>query len=535
MTASRPFLERLDQALGRRQIAEGIRLLDANKKQWRSGNVGRPDGAAIVLRVAQWVDVGYSDHRVLDELLAEYGAVDRSAMPVGDYLRLRLAESFRAMMVEDADRAIDLLNFVLQAGEELRDDRFMVLAHFWAGRAHRKKGEYETAAAHIVEARQRATAMGAARLAAVIQVQEAWLIFQKGSAKDALRSLDEAQEQLRSTDDAISLGNIESARGRIVRRSGEYSEALAHYDRAIAIYGERDPSHRNLARTLVNSAYVLRLLALHLRKRIDARSAQPRSSAKSMRPAGRSNHARYAQMCRDALKQLDRAGAIYRLHHHHGGEGSVLVNTGQLHLDMGALDKAADEAEKAYVLGSETHDSILMARARILEAHAENARVDEQMGEDSDIAICANAAKRYGEEAVDLAKHTQNLRLLAGAYLVCGFACANEYFEQWDEANQYASRAAALLRADDRDHLWEELISLKAKVLRASGMDETLRGWSEGIVGDKSFQQITEEFAEIVIPKVWAREDKKIARVATKLSISPKKVRRVLRNLGLLD
>ncbi len=62
-----------------------------------------------------------------------------------------------------------------------------------------------------------------------------------------------------------------------------------------------------------------------------------------------------------------------------------------------------------------------------------------------------------------------------------------------------------------------------------------LRGWSEGLVGNKSFQQITEEFAEIVIPKVWLREDRKISRVASVLSVSPKKVRRILRNSGLAE
>jgi DNA-binding NtrC family response regulator len=55
------------------------------------------------------------------------------------------------------------------------------------------------------------------------------------------------------------------------------------------------------------------------------------------------------------------------------------------------------------------------------------------------------------------------------------------------------------------------------------------------VLGDKSFQQVTEEFAEIVIPKVWAREGKKISRVAERLSISPKKVRRILRRAGLLN
>jgi hypothetical protein len=75
---------------------------------------------------------------------------------------------------------------------------------------------------------------------------------------------------------------------------------------------------------------------------------------------------------------------------------------------------------------------------------------------------------------------------------------------------------------------------LKSRILRATGVDQTLRAWSDGLTGNKSFQQITEEFAEIVIPKVWIREDRKISKVAEKLSISPKKVRRILRNAQLL-
>jgi hypothetical protein len=43
---------------------------------------------------------------------------------------------------------------------------------------------------------------------------------------------------------------------------------------------------------------------------------------------------------------------------------------------------------------------------------------------------------------------------------------------------------------------------------------------------------LTEQFAEIVIPKVWEKEDRKVARVAKRLSVSPKKVRRILARAG---
>ncbi len=88
------------------------------------------------------------------------------------------------------------------------------------------------------------------------------------------------------------------------------------------------------------------------------------------------------------------------------------------------------------------------------------------------------------------------------------------------------------MAAGENDHLVDDLAALKSRIMQASGINDTLRGWSEGMVGEKTFQQITEEFAEIVIPKVWLREGKKISRVAQSLSISPKKVRRILRNAG---
>ena len=86
---------------------------------------------------------------------------------------------------------------------------------------------------------------------------------------------------------------------------------------------------------------------------------------------------------------------------------------------------------------------------------------------------------------------------------------------------------------DENDHLSEDPGALKSKIVRATDISDKLRCWSEGIVGDKTFQQITEEYAEIVFPKDWLRDYRKVSRVAERLSVSPKKVRRILRNAGL--
>lgn len=520
----------LSRTLQQRRIADGKTMLDAAAGTLARLNPGEPEATRLLLLVAQWVDVGYRDHRFLETLLLRFPVALRKRLPIGDYLRLRMVDAFRALSVEDVDAAIEALDLVLKTERDLPDEGLNALAHFWKGRAHRKKGEYETALQHIVHARELAQKAHDEIFTAVIQIQESWLLFQKGLRKEALRLLSHAENVLQATDHFISLGNIESARGRIVRRSGEYSRALEHFDRAIALYAQGDPDHLNMARALVNAAYVRRLLTLQLRRRIDSRTQTGARSA-----AGNSNLlARYQQISQDAIRDLKRARQIYALHAHVGGTGSVLFNLGYLHLDRGDIERAAHEGLEAYRLGLEKNDHILMARARILQSAAENAHVEEQLGEDVDIAAHANRAMQDSEEALHLARSTQNRRLLAGAWIARGMTAANDFFQDWELARRCANEAASLMAPDESDHLAEDLAALKSQIVQASGISDTLRGWSEGMVGDKTFQQITEEFAEIVIPKVWLREDRKISRVAERLSVSPKKVRRILRNAGFL-
>jgi tetratricopeptide (TPR) repeat protein len=517
------LLEKLNLALIERRVGDGFSLLDEARAELVDLPATAPLAPALLLALAQWVDLGYSDAQLLLDLLSRVRQIERHAMPLKNFLLLRITEAYAALAEEKASLSTDLLEFVLRVVDELNDEYLVMLVHFWKGRAHRKKGDYAAALHHILAARMLAQKLKAAKIVAVIQIHESWLLFQKDDRREAFRLLDEAEAELSSTDHALSLGNIESARGRFVRRSGEYTKALAHFERAVSIYSERHARHPNLARALTNAAYVKRLIALDLRKRLH--------SGKARGP----QHAKYLQICQEALEMLSQASEIYSLHHHQGGTGSVLVNAGHLHLDSGDIDRASAEALKAHELGQERGDRILMARARILQAAAANARVDEQLGDDTDTAVFANLALEYAEEAIALAQQTQNKRLLTGAYIARGATAANDFFQEWDTAKKYVSLASDLMSKDDRDHLSKDLATLKARILRASGIDETLRAWSEGILGSKTFQQITEEFAEIVIPKVWAREGRKISRVAVKLSISPKKVRRILRNAELLE
>jgi tetratricopeptide (TPR) repeat protein len=540
MTTASQLIRNLNRALNQRRVADGTAILDRTEETWATLLPARPNATELLLLLAQWVDVGYRDYHLLDSHLAKFSPQIRRKLQLDDYLRLRVVEGFRSLYAEDLGAALDSFDFVLKAEPKAIDESLATLVHFWKGRAHRKKGEYEMALKSIIQARELAEKSRHEMFTAVIRIHESWLLFQKGLRKEALRLLSQAESTLSGTDDCLALGNIESARGRIVRRFGEYAKALEHFDRAIAIYSSGIPDHRNLARTLVNAAYVKRLLALQLRKRIDSRVRKPGASRQgnslNQTPHGPATlHARYQELWHEAILQLGRAREIYTLRGNASGLGAVIVNSGYLHLDRGDIDRAAGEAMEAHRIGLEKDDPILMARALILQTSTENAKIEEQLGEDVDIALHANQAKQLSHDALVLAKHTQNRRLLAAAYIARGMTAANDFFQEWDLAKRCAREATELISVGESDHLLDDLAALKSRIMQASGINDTLRGWSEGLVGEKTFQQVTEEFAEIVIPKVWLREDRKISRVAECLSISPKKVRRILRSTGFLD
>ena len=128
-----------------------------------------------------------------------------------------------------------------------------------------------------------------------------------------------------------------------------------------------------------------------------------------------------------------------------------------LDLDGGDLDTAAVEGATAFHLGEDRKDYILEARARILQSWEENAKFDEQVEEKSDLSQRAQVALEFAREAVEFAKHTQNRRLLARAYIAQGFVLVNEFFGDPHAAGECCDRAAALLKPEGQDYIWEDL------------------------------------------------------------------------------
>ena len=517
------LLDGLRQDLGQRRIGAGMARLDDCWEKMGRLDPAHQDAAALLCYVAQWVDAGWRDVDVVQDGLGAFPKGRRATLPLTDYACVLMAEGMVWVAEEHVDRALANFGLVLSLRAEIADPVLQALAHFWSARCNRKAGEYDGALHHAAEGYRFATEAGMRPMAAAMQVAESWLLFQKGRIKDALKLLGEAEAVLVKTDDYVTLGNIQSSYGRMYRREGRYDLALRHFSNAIEEYSKRDPEHRNLARSLANMGYVERLIALQLRKKIDADAAQRRRSEPELRRD-------YENIRAQALAHLDRASQIYEIHSNHRGSGTVCVNRGHLHLDSGDLYKADDEARRAHALGQEKNDYILMARAKLLECMVENTKLEEEI---EDPAWVAHLALEAAREAVEMARHTENRRLLARSQIWHGLTLCNTSPGSLDAARELSEQAAVLLKNEVQDHIWEDLQTLKSKVVRGGNLDSTLQAWSQGVVGERTFQQLTEDFADLIIPKVWEHEGRKVARVARRLSVSPKKVRRVLSRLGL--
>jgi tetratricopeptide (TPR) repeat protein len=530
------FLAQLKEDLVRRRVGRGMARLEEHRHLLTSLDPEQKNAGRLAGYLAQWVDIGFQRPSLVREIVSRFSKSVRSRLPLLDYMYLRLAEGMVALAGEATEDAIRHLDVVLSLGEETSDQELLSVANFWKGRCLRMKGDYDQALAYAVKGRELAAALGHEPMAAVMRVLESWLFFQKGNPKQAVSILQEAEAILRKTDDHLTLGNILSSYGRIARHQGRYHHAIEHFTAAIAEYKQRDPQHRNVARSLNNMASVKRLVALQLGRKIDAdvarrrkAVARGRTSASPGKPQYRN---RFEQLRQEALAELAEAAAIYEQYRNHHGLGSVHLNYGYLHLDNGDLELADAEAKAAFRLGEEKRDYILMARARLLQCMSENSRVEEEIGEGTEPGGHARLAQDCAKEAIELAKHTQNRRLLADAYIWQGLTYSNRFFDDIEAARHCYDQAMTFSKDHQPDDSWEDIHVLKAKILRSGSVNPILRAWSQGSVGDKTFQQITEEFAELIVPKVWEREGRKISRVATRLSMSPKKVRRILNRVG---
>jgi tetratricopeptide (TPR) repeat protein len=446
-----------------------------------------------------------------------------------------MAAGFVRLCDQEDDKAIQHFEIVLAIESEIQDQDLIAIANFWIGRCLRRRGRYHDALGYVVKAREAAIKSKHFATVAVIQELEGWILYQEGKLAEGAKTIRQAEDALLETDDYVARGNLNSVYGRISRRSGDYDEALRRFELAIEEYKKRDEQHRNVARCLVNIAFVKRLVALELSDKIDSEASRVRKrtgkkSTEVFDP--QPERLRVMALRKEALWNLSEAVAIYGRHHDHSGLGNVEVSCGYLHLDDGDFDLASSRAKAAYRRGEDEEGTVLKTRARILQSAIEYTKVVEQIVDSTNPRQSSRLASEYAQEAAELAKATQNRPLIAQAYVTLGLALLND--GDVEAARDCQNQVEHFLKAGPRDYISRQLHKLKNDISKVGTIEPLLREWSRGSVRNKTFRQVTEEFAGIVIPRIWEREGRKVSRVAAQLSISPKKVRRLLRSQGYL-
>jgi len=107
------LLQELKHNLVMRQVSSGIDLLETHKHLFATIGPEQRNAAAFTGCLAQWIDIGYGDPELIEQVLGRFPKEKRSRLPVSDYLHLRMAEGLLALRRDHADEALRQFYLVL--------------------------------------------------------------------------------------------------------------------------------------------------------------------------------------------------------------------------------------------------------------------------------------------------------------------------------------------------------------------------------------------------------------------------------------
>jgi len=458
------LVSRLGEAIALRDVVAATRLADDCRDSIADMNPCDTHSAALLdafaqvldMGMARWgSDLGYSYLDVAKAAIAKFPKYPHDGVRLDVCAHLEMVEGILAMHSEQFDAAIPHFRFVASLGAQVSEQELGIKANYYLASAHSKKGLYSKAGRRIDKAISLAREAKRPEMTAACEVLKGWILLQQNQVREAEQTLVQAMVVLKKTTDCLSLGNIEGSMGRIALREGLNTDALEHFDRALAHYKKYDNRHRNVARTLVNKAFVERLIAVR-----SSKTVQISPFAKSEGEASR--------LREQARRNLDEAEAIYSSCCKGSAHGKCRAITirALLELDESRFAEALELAEAAEEVALASKNCILASRARIIQCMAESAR-SEASGEEW--GLSAERARAHALVALRQAECTQRKRLVARARIWLGITNLNPYFNDTAAAVKEYGKAVELLGENDRDHVWDDLQLLKCK-LNAAGI-----------------------------------------------------------------
>ncbi len=531
------LVSRLKEDVLCRRMDGGAHWVEIQQDLEASKNTEPSVVAVIIGYYSQWVDIVCGDPRAVKNWIRRLPSTKVSSLRLCDYLHVRLAVGTVAFAEGRIEQAAQHFEFIIGLADEMSAARELIaFGHFWKARCEEVLGAFNSALAHLQKGRALMTELGHPRMAASMGIMESRLCLELENLTESMVLLEKAEAVINEINDPSMFAEIASVYGRLALRQGRYDQALKHFSCSTELTRKIHPQHSNLARCLVNAARAKRLLALRLARRIDAVvDARRKSLAREpiVLSHGSTDLRRlFEQLQQAAFSDLREAEAIYDTNHEALGLGLVRLVRSVLFLDDGDLENADLEAAEVYQIGIEKNNSHLMANARLVQSWIESGKYEEGLVGQEEPIFHVQRAYDYVKEAIALAERGDHKRLIARAHISQGLILCNDFFNNADAARECCDRASEYFSSDHRDYVWEEFQVLRAWVQRRS-LASHLGNSSQGSIEGKSLQQMTAEFEEAIIPRVWELEQRKISRAAARLSISPKKVRRVLSRLCL--
>ena len=524
------LLTELKKNTRHRQIELGTRCLRNCAHIFKAFDPKLENAAAFLGSLAQWP---YVPPGLLKRLVANFSEESRSGMTIVEYADVQLAEGVVALNDGAVHSAMKHFDVVLQLYQTTTNQGTLAMANYFKARCLHLIGEYDEGLRHVEKARDLESRSSHIHTEAVFKILSGLILFAKRDQNNAIRDLHDAEAVLINTDDYCALGQIQIAYAQMAQHDGHYARAIKHLLRAIDEFKRSGSMDHYVAQSLLDVTEIRLLLVRRIRRTIDIEAEGLRKTGACREiPSQQATKTLRQDLAglRDEINDgLNRAAQIYRKHVTSAGLSRVHLCRGSLFLELGRFDAASKEADEAYSLCPVKQYSQL-ALARILQCMVENAIVEEQIGVSVEHAL---TARGYAHDAIESAKHTPDKRLLARAYICLGLTLSNCVFNWRDGAREAMEQAAKYIEVGNHDGVMDDFQILTRRLVQGEALVSTLLEWAHGRTETKSFKELQEDFADLVIPNVLYQQGRKVSRVATSLSISPKKVRRVLARLGL--